>query len=229
MKQVVFLICLLSLTISTSAQTWDIGATPSDNVIAVYDLASYTLTISGTGRMRYWTTYNMPWYDVITSRNRFWNRRKMYVRTIITTIIIQDGVTSIGDKAFFGCESLTNVDIPSSVTSIGHYTFLGCTNLPSITIPLSVTEIGYYAFAYCKSLTSAIIPSSVTLIKPAAFLGCTSLTSVSVGWDYPILVDTSVFIGVNLDNATLYVPAGRRYIYASAPVWKEFGKIIEVP
>ena len=72
-------------------------------------------------------------------------------------------VTSIGKKAF-SASNLTSIIIPNSVTSIGEYVFYGCSSLTSIIIPNSVTSIGEYAFFRCSSLTSIIIPNSVTSI-----------------------------------------------------------------
>ena len=74
----------------------------------------------------------------------------------LTSIVIPDSVTSIGEEAFAYCESLTSITIPDSVTSIGRGAFEGCTSLKSITIPDSVTSIGRYAFQYCDSLTSVV-------------------------------------------------------------------------
>ena len=93
---------------------------------------------------------------------------------------IPNGVTSIGNYAFYGCSSLTSVTIPNSVTDIGIGAFLDCTNLTSITIPNSVTWIGGYAFSDCSSLKSITIPNSVTEIGSSAFEGCTSLTSITI-------------------------------------------------
>ena len=93
---------------------------------------------------------------------------------------IPDGVTSIGDYAFYGCTSLTSVTIPDSVTSIGYYAFSGCTALTSVTIGNSVTSIGGDAFSSCTSLTSIVIPDSVTSIYHYAFEYCTSLTSIVI-------------------------------------------------
>ena len=71
------------------------------------------------------------------------------------SVIPSDGsVTSIGDYAFSGCQSLTNITIPDSVMSIGPSAFNGCSSLTSITIPDSVTSIGDGAFSGCSSLTS---------------------------------------------------------------------------
>ena len=90
-------------------------------------------------------------------------------------ITIPDSVTSIGDRAFFGCTGLTSITIPDSVTSIGDGAFSYCTGLTSITIPNSVTSIGDEAFDGCTGLTSINIPNSVTSIGNWAFDGCTNL------------------------------------------------------
>ena len=89
-------------------------------------------------------------------------------------------VTSIGNKAFQSCTSLTSVNIPSSVTSIGYRTFYDCKSLTSVNIPYSVTSIGDEAFWGCTSLTSVNIPSSISYIEESAFCNCTSLTSVNI-------------------------------------------------
>ena len=64
----------------------------------------------------------------------------------IVSVIIPDGVVTIGDNAFDGCESLKEITIPDSVVRIGSYAFYGCDSLKEIAIPDSVTEIGEYAF-----------------------------------------------------------------------------------
>ncbi len=128
--------------------------------------------------------------------------------------VIPSSVTSIGDRAFKGCSSLTSITIPSSVTSIGYEAFQICSSLTSITIGSSVTSIGEYAFYGCSSLTSVTIPSSVTSIGDWAFWGCSSLTSVTIGSSVTSIGDyafascdslTSVTIGSSVtsigDNA----------------------------
>ena len=123
------------------------------------------LTISGSGDMHGYDHLGAPWYGI---------------RSPVKSAVIADGVTSIGDSAFFDCTSLTSVTIPDSVTSIGEYAFYNCTSLTSVTIPNSVTSIGEYAFYNCTSLTSVAIPDSVTSIGEYAFYNCRSLTSVTI-------------------------------------------------
>ena len=100
--------------------------------------------------------------------------------TLVTDLVIPDGVTSIGSRAFRDCTSLTSVTIPNSVTRIENYAFRDCTGLTSVTIGNSVTSIGDCAFQTCSSLTSITIPNSVTSIGEWAFGGCSSLTSVTI-------------------------------------------------
>ena len=97
-----------------------------------------------------------------------------------TTVILQDGLTSIGSYAFYGCSGLTSIEIPSSVTSIGSYAFYGCSGLTSIEIPSGVTSIDDCVFRGCSSLTSIELPNSVTSIGYSAFYGCSDLTSIEI-------------------------------------------------
>ena len=98
----------------------------------------------------------------------------------VGTITFDGPVTSIGEEAFWYCESLTSITIPNSVMSIGYRALAHCTSLTSITIPNSVTSIGEEAFASCTSLTSITIPNSVTSIGDYAFIASKFLESIFV-------------------------------------------------
>ena len=137
-----------------------------ENVTYTFIEATGTLTISGTGAMTDYTSVSsIPWYSY---------------RNSIQNIIVTNGVTSIGDGAFYSCSGLTSVTIPNSVTSIGDEAFSFCSGLTSVTIPNSVTAIGGYAFCECSGLTSITIPNSVTSIGNSAFEGCSSITSITI-------------------------------------------------
>lgn len=114
-----------------------------------------TLTISGT---------DMPNYDEIYNPNPWYSQRNK-----IKKIVIEDGVTNIGDYTFLHCNFLTSVSIPNSVKSIGNAAFAVNPNLTSITIPKYVTSIGSEAFSGCSALSSVTISNSVTSIGYSAF------------------------------------------------------------
>ncbi len=100
----------------------------------------------------------------------------------ITNVIIQEGVKSIGGKAFYNCTSLLNVTIPEGMTAIGEEAFYNCTSLVNVTIPETVTNIESQAFARCSSLTSINIPKNATVanFNFNPFYGCSSLTNVTI-------------------------------------------------
>ena len=98
----------------------------------------------------------------------------------LAEIVIPNSVTSIGNGAFYYCGSLAEIVIPNSVTSIGDSAFSGCKSLVDIVIPNSVTSIGEWVFYDCKSLVDIVIPNSVTSIGNWAFWGCGSLVEIVI-------------------------------------------------
>ncbi len=124
------------------------------------------LTVSGTGAMEdYSNNYNQSWYEHAGA---------------INSVIISDGISHIGNRAFYGCSSLTEIALSNSVTNIGKFAFYGCKALTEITIPDSVTSIADSTFYGCKALTEIMIPDSVTSIAYAAFQNCSSLTEITI-------------------------------------------------
>lgn len=92
------------------------------------------------------------------------------------TFVVPDGVTTIGDYAFFGAKSLKNVYFPEgSLTTIGAMAFEFCTGLTAVILPAGVTEIGMYAFAHCSKLRSIDLPVSLTHMGETAFLSVGSI------------------------------------------------------
>ena len=151
------MLCAFMPVIATAATSGTCG----NNVTWTLD-DNGTLTISGTGEMENYRFYSL-----------FYNSN-------IKSVIIENGVTSIGDDVFESCISLTSVTIGNSVTSIGNSAFCDCSGLTSITIPDSVTSIGDSAFRDCISLTSVTIGNSVTSIDNSAFACCENLDSVYI-------------------------------------------------
>ena len=163
-----FLLCLLlcgALLAATATSAHADGGQCGDNLYWSFNSSTGTLTITGSGKMYDFEYYRQPWHSV---------------KRQISSIIIEDGATSIGNYAFDFCMSLTSITIPNGVTSIGKWAFSECWSLTSITIPASVTFIDYGAFDRCTSLTSITIPNSVTSIGPYSFEYCTGLTSITI-------------------------------------------------
>lgn len=166
----------------------DDSGTCGENLTWTYVNETQTLEISGNGAMdNYSETFG------ITSP---WSRRD------IIRVIINEGVTTIGDYAFSFCWGMMSIDIPNTVTKIGKWAFSGCgmpsielpgsvnsldegvfsgcNNLVSINIPRNITRIEKYAFSHCEELRTIIIPSNVTFIGEQAFYQCSSLVSVTI-------------------------------------------------
>ena len=114
--------------------------------------AEGTMAISGTGAMKNYGTNNSP---------------AAQKKASVKKVVIEDGITSIGDYAFFDCSSLTSIEIPEGVTSIGEGAFSNCRNLASIEIPESVTSIGDFAFFGCGDSLEITVSCDSTLKKDA--------------------------------------------------------------
>lgn len=89
-------------------------------------------------------------------------------------------ITSIGDRAFFRRNDITNVKMPAGITAIGNYAFSGCDNLKHITFSSSLCSIGNYAFENCKTLEGVSLPDTLTTIGSYAFSGCRNLERASL-------------------------------------------------
>ncbi len=150
------------------------------------------LTISGSGSMYSFASENAPWYKYVSGDRDY----------VIKEVKVLDGVTNVGENAFYGCTSLTKVTLSSSVTDICDRAFDGCTALSSVTLTDGVVSIGSEAFSYCTALktitlneglttlgdkvfsqsglTEITLPSTLTTTGETVFYGCTSLTSATV-------------------------------------------------
>lgn len=154
------------------------------------------LRISGTGPMEdSENSREVPWKD---------SRKK------ITGVIVDEGVTRIGNYAFYDCSKLQKASLPESLTAIGDEAFYGCANLSDLNVPVGIVSIGKEAFKGCKNLTSFPVPDALEIIEDETFSGCSKLENV-------ILPDTLQYIGksafANCSSLTrIIIPANVTYI-----------------
>lgn len=128
--------------------------------------------------------------------------------TYVKTVILPNGLTSIGGWAFIGCNNLIDITIPNTVISIGSNAFKGCTKLTSVVLPNSIREIWNSAFSGCYSLTSINIPPSVEYIDQGAFSGCNSLPII----DNVRFADTYLVEMVDKSATSCIIPENTRFI-----------------
>lgn len=173
-------------------QIWQIGTPIAAHVTATLSCDS-TLTISGMGAMKNFGGSDLP----------PWN----YFKNSIKTLVINKGVTNIGDFAFSVCEQLNG----------------------SLNIPNGVTAIGKGAFNDCSGISDLTIPASAANIEELAFGNCDALISVTNFATTPQIITNEVFHNVNLNSATLYVPCGGSLsAYQATEGWSDFGNYVEL-
>ena len=162
--------------------------------------ANGTLTISGNGTMEnYIEPGDAKWFEY---------------RDQIKRVIINEGITNIGDCAFSGCDKLTKVYIPDSVTIIGHFSFYYCTALNDILIPNYVTDIGTCAFQYCTGLANFIMPDSVNFLGDGIFSNCHALNELKLSKNISCITNDLFACCYNLTSVT--IPEGVMSINADA-------------
>ncbi len=156
----ILVLSLMPLSVFTASAA---SGTCGDNLTWNLDESTSTLTISGTGAMNNYDYANCPWKDY---------------RNAIQTVIVETGVTSVGEYAFYNCSTLSDVELPDSVTTIGNSAFRKCVQLTEIIIPNSVTSLEYGAFNECANLTRAQIGYGITQINSTLFMNCSKLDTV---------------------------------------------------
>ncbi len=147
----------------------------------------------------------------------------------IKTVTISDGITSIGDGVFNGCNQVSAVEIPSSVERIGTDAFANMKKLTDVVVPEGVTSIGDNAFGNSGvavgELYSVVIPSTMESIGNFAFINCDRLGYIR-SMAEPPAVSANTFIKVNVSGCILQVPEEYLQAYKTAEVWKDFNNIV---
>ncbi len=204
--------------------SWVCGGTCGPNLTWTLTDAG-VLTISGTGVMTDYEDSNSnraPWYNG---------------RMSISAVVVEPGVTTIGDYAFFYCEAMTSASLPAGLKTIGELSFCGCTALSEINIPDGVTTIKDWAFTndaslesltlpdsvvtiggetcsvfgYCTSLRSVKLPARLTKIQSCLFYGCSALISIEIPRTVS-RIESSAFSGCTSLNRIVFL--------GSAPIFE---------
>ncbi|MBP5476718.1 MAG: leucine-rich repeat domain-containing protein [Paludibacteraceae bacterium] len=192
--------------------TWDISC---DGELTI-------LTIKGIGAMAdYSQSSTSPWHNysyyfhsvLIEQGVANIGNRAFYMCNDVTSVSISNTVTNIGESAFEGCTGLTSIDIPNSVTSIGNKAFCNCSSMTSATFGNKLKSIGASAFEGCLGLTSIVIPGSVTSIGASAFAHCYYLESVTFESAVPPTIGYNAFLYCTCD---FIVPCGCKDAYMAA-------------
>ncbi len=160
----VICICLNLLAVSPLSVFAEESGTCGDNL--TWTLSGNTLTISGTGDMYdYNSDIEVPWYQI---------------KDDIYYLVIDSGVTSIGNYAFYRVTHITDVTIPTGVKSIGAWSFYSCFCIETITIPGSVQSIKENAFCWCDGLKEVTLTEGIKSIEDYAFIYCKNLSKINI-------------------------------------------------
>lgn len=166
----VLTLCLVCIFIApTTAEAIEVASgTCGDNLTWVLDDEG-TLTISGIGDMDNWEQVSVyaPWYDYSTRKS-------------IKKVIIGEGITSVGDWAFYYCQNIESIELASSVQRVGAGAFCMCTKLKDISLFNGLNYIGGFAFSDCVNLKHIDLPTSVRSIEAYAFVRCSRLKTLSI-------------------------------------------------
>ena len=167
--KILALLCLSSLLLLSLASCGSDSANANGtwgSLTWSYSKEDKTLTVMGSGDMD----------DFKNSNDVVWSN----VRTSAKTLVIEEGITSIGDYAFYYMPALTTVHLPNSVTELGNFSFSFCSALSTLTIPEGVTSLGNGAFESCGALSSIYLPTTLKTIGDSAFAFCYSLKSIMI-------------------------------------------------
>lgn len=188
--------------------TWDSGTVSQS-------FSGSTLTISGTGCMTDYTGFGQaPWnsykgsikHIVIESGVTGLGDYAFAQCENLETVTIADTVTDIGTATFYQCDSLQSINLPDSVKTIDDYAFYGCYSMKTLSLG-SVESIGSYAFAQCTALENVVVPATTTNIGDSAFAWCQNLDTIEIKNKNCGVYDSSNTIYV---DTTIIAPVGSK-------------------
>ena len=214
----VLLLCSVVLCFSACGTTKVADAEDADGSVGGidwdYDADDKVLKIEGTGAIPdFDAPENVDWYAVrhsvesieISEGITSIGDHAFYYCPALEDIEIPATVTSLGDLSFAFCSSLVNIDLPDSLVSIGDGCFEACISLKGINVPAAVTSIGERAFAHCSSMKDAVIMAQITSVKSWTFMGCSSLEKLlfnDATRGIEVAEDAFEDASMNFENAT---------------------------
>ena len=175
---------LLSGDITLTAQWRQIAGECGENLTWRYDSATGTLTISGEGDMTVYSSYTRtPWRSLRNEINTLIvengvtsiSQQAFFQQFALSRVILGDSVATIGSNAFAHCGVLAEINLPEGLTSIGTYAFYLCKLLEDVKLPASLVSVDAYAFDYCYLLRAVTVPEDVTQVGNYAFANCPAL------------------------------------------------------
>lgn len=194
---------------TTGDLTWE--ATKLDQTIGVWEnnrpveKPTYRITLSGNGKT---ANYESTWNN---QTSQYENTAPWYKLGIITEVVVNEGVTGIGDDAFSHQEFLTSLSLPSTLWNIGYNAFFGDYALTEVTLPNGIGTIGAYAFGSCSNIKSIHLPASLVNINAQTFQGTRFET-----------------ITIDENNPKFYAPEGSACIIKKADNELMFGSPLAV-
>ncbi len=195
-----------------------------------YNISGSTLTISGKGDMKNYSSFGTTEWD-----SKKETIKKVIINSGITslgnyafaqlrnleTVSIPNTVTNIGEAAFYECNSLQTVTLPSSVKTLGDYAFFNCYSMSKIAFG-DVEQIGNYTFAQCNALTSVSLPKTVISVGDSAFAYCNNLKSVTIKNNNCSIYSSANTIPV---GATIYGSANSTAQHYADTFGRNFGTV----
>ncbi|MBR3935986.1 MAG: leucine-rich repeat protein [Oscillospiraceae bacterium] len=167
----------------------------SNGIEWVLDGDTGTLTVAGKGAIPNYRNNRAPWYAY---------------RENVQSIVISEGITEVGERAFYWCTNCTSLTLPESLTAIREYGFNNLRALENVTLPSKLKTIEFCAFSECVALKKIVIPDSVTNCGSSAFSNCYGLLEAIIGKGLKQIPNSMFFGDRNLESVTL--PEGLTYI-----------------
>lgn len=171
-KKIIIYIFMIYITLVLRCNAIVSHATDATGICGdeiTWSLSDGHLVLEGTGDMTDYSEKEFaPWNEILEK---------------IQSITISEGITGIGELAFYHCENLESVALPDSLLSIGNFAFAGCKSLKQICFGSALKSIGQSTFDSCESLVNVRLPESLYTLKEKAFYRCSSLGGITIPYN----------------------------------------------